>query len=227
MIVITGVSGGLGRFLAAELGVENEIAGTYFRNRPAEEIPGTELYQVDVTDPKSVSAFATGLAPRLKRVVLINLAGISLNGVTHKLEPESWDQVIDTNLKGAFLMSRALLPAMRNERWGRVINVSSVVGQTGVPGTIAYSSSKAGLFGMTRTVAAENASRGVTANVLALGYFSVGLIETIPPEQRDVIRENIPMKRFGDPAELVRAVRFLIDCDYMTGTTMNINGGLL
>ncbi len=157
----------------------------------------------------------------------LDAAGISLDGMAHKLPEASWDTVLDTNLKGSFNMARAVLPLMRDESWGRIINLSSIVGQIGVPGTAAYSASKAGLFGLTRALAAENASKNVTINTLALGYFDAGMIKTIPPEQLAKIVSTIPMKRLGDPRDLVRAVRFLIEADYVTGTTININGGLL
>ena len=110
---------------------------------------------------------------------------------------------------------------------GRIINISSIVGQLGVPGTVAYSSSKAGVFGLTRTVASENAKKNITVNSLALGYFNIGIINTIAPEVQQQIKEKIPMGRFGDPKNIELAVRYLIDSDYITGTTIDINGGLL
>lgn len=124
-------------------------------------------------------------------------------------------------------MCRAMLPFMRQQEWGRIINISSIVGQVGVPGTVAYSASKSGLFGLTRTLAVENASRNITVNTLALGYFSVGMINVIRPEIQEQIKAKIPMKRFGDPHNVELAIRFLIECDYITGATININGGLL
>lgn len=228
MIIITGGSGGLGRCLVKELSAEHEIVATYHKHRPeAVDLPGLQYAQLDVTNSDEVLRFVAAHKERLRKVVVINAAGISLDGMAHKLSESSWDTVIDTNLKGAFNLARAVLPIMREDGWGRIINISSVVGQIGVPGTSAYAASKAGLFGLTRALAAEGASKNVTVNTLALGYFDAGMIHTIPAEQLAKIVQTIPMKRLGDPADLVRAVRFLIDAGYVTGTTININGGLI
>ena len=124
-------------------------------------------------------------------------------------------------------MSRALLPIMRQQEWGRIIYVSSIVGQMGIAGTCAYSASKAGLFGLTRTLAAENAAKNITVNTLSLGYFDVGMINVIKPDMREQIKEKIPMRRFGNHNALEAGIKFLIDCDYITGTTININGGIM
>jgi NAD(P)-dependent dehydrogenase (short-subunit alcohol dehydrogenase family) len=115
---------------------------------------------------------------------------------------------------------------MREKGWGRIINLTSVVGQRGIAGTCAYAASKAGIEALTRTIAVENATKGITANCLALGYFETGMINTIPEPLQDKIRGSIPMGRFGTVLELEHAVRFLIDADYVTGATINVNGGL-
>jgi len=227
LIVITGVSGGIGSYLMDDLARDNDVIGTYNSRAPESAGPARELHRVDVTSAVAIGEFAEAIAPKLDRVVLVNMAGVSLDGMGHKMAEESWDRVIDTNLKGVFLMCRALLPAMRKQRWGRIINVSSVVGQMGVPGTVAYSASKAGLGGLTRSLAAENVGHDVTVNNLALGYFSVGMINDIPPDVQDEIKQKVPMKRFGDPRNVALAVRFLMEADYVTGATININGGLI
>ena len=227
MIVITGASGGLGSYLVEQLGKDYEIIGTYNTHKPASNDRVVAYYQVDVRDIGSVERFTAAVAGELQRIVLINLAGISLDGIGHKMSDAIWDRVVDTNLKGTFLMCRAILPFMREQKWGRIINVSSVVGQMGVPGTVAYSASKSGLFGLTRTLAVENATKNITVNTLALGYFDIGMINVIKPEIQEQIKAMIPMKRFGDPRNVELAIRFLIECDYITGSIMNLNGGLL
>jgi NAD(P)-dependent dehydrogenase (short-subunit alcohol dehydrogenase family) len=227
MIVITGASGGLGRYLIEHLGTEYEIIGTFNTHEPTPTDRVVGFYQMDVTDSASVQRFATAVADKLKRIVLINLAGISQDGMGHKMSDIVWDRVMDTNLKGTFLMCRAMLPLMREQQWGRIINVSSIVGQMGVPGTVAYSTSKSGLFGLTRTLAAENATKNITVNALSLGYFDAGMINVIMPDIQEQIKAKIPMKRFGDPRNLEQAVRFLVESDYITGSIININGGLL
>ena len=226
MIVITGASGGLGNYLVEHLGRDYEIIGTYNTHKPAPIDRVVEFFQVDVTDSGSVERFVAAVSDKLQRIVVINMAGISLEGMGHKIAEGKWDRVLDVNLKGTFLMCRALLPWMREQDWGRIINVSSVVGHLGVPGTVAYSASKTGLFGLTRTLAAENAMKNITVNVLGLGYFEVGMINVIRPEIQEQIRERIPMKRFGHPRNVELAIRFLIECDYVTGTSIAINGGL-
>ena len=224
--LITGASGGLGQILAEELAAKGDVIAIYRSNAPQETADGIRWYRLDVTDSAGISEFVKANADQLRRVVLINLAGISLNGVAHRLGEEHFDQVVATNLKGSFLMCRALLPIMRTEGWGRIINISSVVAEIGVPGTVAYASSKAGLHAMTRTIAVENASKGVTANVLALGYFAAGMMLTLSPSDQERIMASIPALRLGLPAEIGFAVDFIVRCGYLNGTTIDINGGL-
>ena len=229
MIIMTGASGGIGSYLIEHLSKDkdDEIIGTYNTHKPEPTDRVVGFYQVDVTDSGSIERFTATVAGKLQRIVLINLAGISLEGMGHKMDEATWDRVVDTNLKGAFMMCRALLPFMRKQEWGRIINVSSIVAQMGIPGTIAYSASKGGLFSLTRTLAAENATKNVTVNALALGYFDVGMINVIKPEIQKQIRAKIPMKHFGHPRNIELAIRFLIECDYITGSIINVNGGLL
>lgn len=227
MIIMTGASGGIGSYLIEHLGRDYEIIGIFNTHKPASIGRAVGFYQVDVSDPGSVEQFAAAVAGKLQHIVLINLAGVSLDSMGHKMSDALWDQVVDVNLKGTFLMCRAILPFMREQEWGRIINISSVVAQIGVPGTVAYSASKAGLLGLTRTLSVENAMKNITVNTLALGYLDIGLIHVIKPEIQDQIRARIPMRRFGDPRNVEQAIRFLIECDYITGATININGGLL
>lgn len=182
---------------------------------------------MDVTDASSVDHFAKAVGDRLGQIVLVNLAGVSIDGMGHKMDELTWDRVVDTNLKGTFLMCRAMLPFMRKEEWGRIINISSIVAQKGIPGTVAYAASKGGLFSLTRTLATENAAKNITVNALALGYFEAGMINVLKPELQEQIRATIPMRRFGHPRNIELAIRFLIDADYITGAVLNINGGLL
>jgi NAD(P)-dependent dehydrogenase (short-subunit alcohol dehydrogenase family) len=226
MIVITGASGGLGKYLVEGFSKDHDVIGTYHTHKPV-TLPRTEFFQLDVTNAKSIEQFVNAVGSKLNHLVLINLAGISIDGVGHKMDESTWDRVVDTNLKGTFLMCRALLPFMRQQEWGRIINVSSIVGEIGIPGTGAYSASKSGIFGLTRTLASENADKNVTVNSLALGYFEAGMISVIKPELQEQIRSKIPMKRFGHPRNLELAVRFLMESDYITGSVININGGLL
>lgn len=216
-IVIIGASGGIGQYLMAKL--PPPVIGTYHHQ------PGAGLHHLDVTDEKQVEYFARSC--RLgKQVVLINTFGISRNAIGHKMPEGEWDDVLDTNLKGVFLTCKHFLPLMRTNGWGRIINLTSVVGRAGVPGTAAYAASKAGVEGMTRTLAVENAGKGVTVNCIALGYFDVGMIKSVPGAMRDTIRELIPVKSFGTPDNILYAVNFLVAADYVTGAVIDVNGGL-
>jgi NAD(P)-dependent dehydrogenase (short-subunit alcohol dehydrogenase family) len=166
MLVIVGASGGIGSYLVDHMGRDYEIIGTYYRNRSkVENLEGT-FYEVNINDADSISRFIASIESKLKRITLINLAGISIDGICHKMDDATWDEVINTNLRGTFFMCRALLPFMRTQGYGRIINVSSIVGQIGIPGTVAYSASKSGLFGLTRVLAAENAEKNITVNAL-------------------------------------------------------------
>ena len=227
MIILTGASGGLGSYLVEHLSKDSEIIGTYNTHKPPQTDRVVSYYQVDTTDSSSVEQFVDSVSDKLQKIVLINMAGISIDGMGHKMSDNTWDRVVNTNLKGTFLMCRALLPFMRQQNWGRIINISSVVGQIAVQGTVAYSASKSGLFGLTRTLAVENVSKNITVNVLALGYFNTGMINVIPPEIQEAIKAKIPMKRLGTPRDIELAIRFLIESDYITGSTININGGLI
>ena len=137
-----------------------------------------------------------------------------------------WGKIIEINLVGTFNVIRALLPEMRKNNYGRIINFSSVVAQIGIPGTSAYAASKSGLWGMTKALAAENALKGITVNSLNLGYFEIGMGEALSAELQRKIKEKIPTNEFGDKKNILNAVNFLIDSDYVNGTCLNINGGL-
>ena len=221
-IVLIGASGGLGKHLFSALGEDYPIIGTY--NRAPKTLASVRL---DVRDDLAVEQFADEVCTWAENVVLIYAAGLSIDGMAHKLLVDDFAWVLDVNLLGCFRLCRYLLPHMRKQGWGRIINLTSIVGHQGIPGTSAYAASKAGVEAMTRTIAAENAKKGITANCISLGYFDVGMINTIPEPLQDTIRETIPMGRFGMAHELEQAIRFLIGADYVTGTTLHLNGGLM
>lgn len=228
MIVVTGASGGLGRSLLEGLANEDEaVVGTYHAHRP-ELAPGSRvrLYQVDVTDQGATRRFADAIAPDATRITLVNLAGVSVSRLAVDLDPADWDRVVDVSLKGSFLMSQALLKMMIRERWGRIINISSVVAREGVVGTAAYAAAKAGLDGLTRTLASEYARYGILANTLVLGYFDGGMTHTLSDEQRKAVLARIPVRRLGEVSDIVEAIRYLMRANYITGSDLRIDGGL-
>lgn len=183
-------------------------------------------YQVDLTNDASVEAFFRLVEPRLKNVVLINAAGITYNALAHKASLDAWRQVIDTNLVALFNLTKLLLPIMRQDGYGRIINFSSVVAQTGVMGTSAYAASKSALWGLGKALAAENAFKNITINAINLGYFDIGMIDKVPSDMLADIINKIPAKRLGRPEEIVDTVEYIIRSGYLNGTAIDLNGGL-
>ena len=223
-MIIVGASGGIGSYLVDAFADEYTLWKTY-RNNP---IRGFNIARVDVMSHEDVSEFADLISHELSnRIVLVNATGLSLSGMGHKLPSSTFAAVLRVNLVGAFNLANVFLPIMRDRFWGRIINLSSVVGSVGVPGTVAYSASKAGLMGLTRTLAAENALRGITVNALRLGYMSVGMINTIPQDIQESIKRTIPVGGYGTPDNIAEAIRFLVNAPYVTGTAIDIDGGLL
>jgi NAD(P)-dependent dehydrogenase (short-subunit alcohol dehydrogenase family) len=184
------------------------------------------LQQIDLTSEREVNDFATRMKDKLSRLTLVHAAALSRDSLAAKLDISDWDQAINVNLRGDFLLTRAMLMPMIAEKWGRVIHISSVAGMRGVPGTLAYSTAKTGLLGMSRVLANEYARFGITSNVLVAGYFNTGLIETLSEKMRLDIIESIPSKRLGEPSNIVNAIEFLMKSEYVNGSTINIDGGI-
>ena len=226
MIIVTGASGALGRGLALDLCGTDDVVGTYRRQPPDIVHDRLRLAPLDVTDADSIARFVDTVREGT-RLTLINLAGMSISRLAVETSAGDWDEVMNVNLRGTFLMCRALIKPMMRQRWGRIINVSSVVARTGVPGTAAYAASKSGVVGLTRTLAREYARYGITANCLSLGYFEGGLTATLSETQQKEILAAIPLRRFGQQHELAEAVKYLIGASYTTGTCLEINGGLV
>jgi len=226
MIIITGASKGIGKFLFKKFWEKGEIVyGTYNSTFPDTE--KVEYFtKVDISCISSIKKWINKIKGNITRVILINYAGTNYSSFAHKSDIEKWIEVINVNLIGTFNVIHAFLPYMREENYGRIINFSSVVAQIGVPGTSAYAASKAGLWGLTKSIAVENAQKGITINNLNLGYFNIGIINEVPKEFQKVIKERIPSGNFGDPENIFKAVKFLIETDYVNGTSIDINGGL-
>jgi NAD(P)-dependent dehydrogenase (short-subunit alcohol dehydrogenase family) len=224
-ILITGASKGIGSFLMTKFVAEGkEVFGTFNSTVP----PSGELNltKVDVEDIEEVKKWIEKICSNDDQLVLINCAGSNYNALAHKADLGKWKKVIDVNLVGTFNVISAVLPFMREKGYGRIINFASIVPQKGVPGTSAYAASKAGLWGLTKSIAAENAKKGITVNTLNLGYFDIGMITEVPDEILQGIIKNIPVQKLGNPENIYNAVNFLINSDYLTGTSIDINGGL-
>lgn len=187
------------------------------------------LFPCDIGDADGVSRMIDGILKQYGKIdVLINNAGISIDATTVNYDPGAWDRVLKTNISGAFYCCKYCLPPMINQGWGRIINIGSLVGQTGVMGTPAYTASKAALIGFTKTLAREVARKGITVNCISLGYIEGGgLMKTLSDKMADSIMAGIPVGRLGRPEDITGAINYLISdsAAYITGQTININGG--
>jgi 3-oxoacyl-[acyl-carrier protein] reductase len=235
---VTGASRGIGRAIALSLcrsGFDIVVASPEIEKNEevAEEIRACSgeamTVNLDVTSPESVkAAFAKALADKTRIDVLVNNAGITRDGIAVRMKQSDWDLVLKINLTGAFLCSQAVLPGMMKNRWGRIVNIASVVGQAGSAGQANYAASKAGLIGITKTLAQEMASRGITVNAVAPGYIDTDMTKVLPDDVRQKILAGVPLGRMGKPEDIAAAVKFLAseDAGYITGQVIAVNGGM-
>jgi 3-oxoacyl-[acyl-carrier protein] reductase len=184
---------------------------------------------MDMTSAESIhEAFAKTAQEFGPVAILVNNAGITKDGLALRMKQDDWDSVLATNLTGAFLASQQVLQHMMRERWGRIINISSVVGEMGNPGQANYVASKAGLIGLTKALAQEMGSRNITINAVAPGFIETDMTQKLSQELKDNMVGHIPLKRIGQPEDVAAAVRFLAseEARYITGHVLNVNGGL-
>ncbi len=230
-MLITGASGGLGSSIAECFQNRNyKLVLHHNLNKPTiDNSDDILLHKADLTNETEVLNMIDTIIDEFGRLdIVINNAGISDSSISWKTSLESWEKTLATNLTAPFLVCKHAIPQMKANKWGRIINISSVVGQTGFIGTSAYTASKAGLIGLTKTLSKELSSSGITANNLALGYFNKGMIRDVPEELRKEIEADIPLKRLGEPEAICNSISYLIqnESDYITGQTINVNGGL-
>ena len=237
--LITGATGGLGSGIASVLASEGaKVAVNYIdvgdlrlqAQKLVSELKGEhKAYAADITNEGEVSQMVRQIVEDFGRIdVLVNNAGISINHTTWNYPLEDWNKVIAVNLTGAFICSKHALPYMREQNYGRIICISSVVGTTGAKGTVAYGASKAGLIGMCKTIARETAAKGITANCIAPGYIDAGIMRDVPDKFRDEqVLPGIPMGRLGDASDIAAAVAYLASDDgkYITGQVFCVDGG--
>lgn len=233
--LITGASGGIGAAIAGALhaqGAAVVLSGT--REPALAELAGrlgegAHIVPCVLTDREAVAALPAAAEAAMGGLdLLVNNAGLTRDGLAMRMRDEDWDQVLEINLTAAFRLSRACLRGMMKQRWGRIINIASVVGVVGNPGQANYVASKAGMIGMTKSLAAEVASRGITVNCVAPGYIETAMTDALNDEQRDKILSVIPSGRIGQPGDVASACAFLAseEAAYVTGQTLHVNGGM-
>lgn len=237
--VVTGGSRGIGAAICEELGREGaKVVVNYSGSQePAEELVekirqtggGGEAVaiQADVSDPNDAQRLIDQAVEHFGRVdILINNAGTNVDATLDKLDVESWDTVVQLDLNGCFYTLHAALPHMMEQENGAIVNMSSFVGEAGNMGQANYAAAKSGLLGYTKTAALELAQSGITVNAVCPGFIETDMTAAIPEEMQEKIVKTIPMGRFGQPEDIAQAVRFCIENEYMTGATLDINGGV-
>jgi len=235
--LVTGASRGIGRAIALELAARGmKVIGTATSDSGAAAIgdafaahAGCKGVNLNVNDGAGVDALIDAIVKEHGALhVLVNNAGITRDMLSMRMKDEDWDAVIDTNLKAVFRLSRAVMRPMMKQRYGRIVNITSVVGASGNPGQANYAAAKAGVAGMTRALARELGSRSITVNCVAPGFIATDMTDALPEAQKTALLQQIPLQRLGQPGEIAHAVAFLAspEAGYVTGTELHVNGGM-
>ena len=237
-VLITGAAQGIGKAIAVEMAKEGaniaiadtniEKAETTAHEIEAMGVKGLAI-KLDVSKQSEVAlAFAAVIKKFGRLDILVNNAGITRDALVLRMKDDDWDTVVDINLKGTFLCSKEAVKLMTKQQYGKIISISSVVAFTGNPGQVNYSASKAGIVGLTKTIAKEYATRGIRANAVAPGFIQTSMTEAIPEKIKEEMKRSIPLGLFGTPEDVAMAVIFLAsrDADYITGQVFHINGGM-
>lgn len=236
--LVTGASRGIGQAISLKLAAEGIfVIATATSEAGAEATVAAILAQggvaqavkLDVTNSSEVEALFKKIVSEQGRLdILVNNAGITKDGLMMRMKDSDWDSVLDTNLKGSFNCLREASKIMTKARYGRVVNISSVVGEMGNPGQVNYCASKAGLFGLTKSAARELAKRNITVNAVAPGFIETDMTATLPEKGREALLQNIPMERLGSVNDVAYAVSFLVSphASYITGQVLSVNGGM-
>ena len=235
---VSGASRGIGKACALALSAAGNRVVLAARNtEKLEEVAaeirsqGAEAYvtQLDLRSIDSIKEAFAKAAKEFGRIdILVNNAGITKDGLALRMKKDDWDLVIDTNLSGSFFAIQQVLQGMMRERWGRIVNITSVVGEAGNAGQVNYSASKAGLIGVTKSLAQEMASRGITVNAVAPGFIETDMTGVLSAEVKEKVLAGIPLKRMGTPEDIAAAVAFLASdaAGYITGHVLDVNGGM-
>ena len=233
--LVTGASGGIGAEIAKVLhgaGATVGLSGT--RTDPLEALAGelgerAHVLPCNLGDAEAVEALPKQAAEAMGSVdILVNNAGITRDNLFMRMSVAEWDEVLNVNLRSAMILSKGVIRGMMKSRWGRIVNISSIVGATGNPGQANYAASKAGLVGMSKSLAYEVASRGITVNAVAPGFITTAMTDKLTDDQKAGILAQVPAGRMGEPSEIAAAVLYLAsdEAGYVTGATLHINGGM-
>ena len=238
--IVTGAGRGIGRAIAIRLASEGARVAVVSRTEQNAEQVAEEInekfaglamaYAVDVADHAAVQKVCAQVVADFTRVdILVNNAGITRDGLSMRMSPEDWDAVLATNLKGAFNFYQGVVRGMVRQRSGRIINIASVAGIIGNAGQANYAASKAGLIGLTKVIARELASRGITSNAVAPGFIATDMTEVLSQQIKDDVVKQIPLAHFGEPADIAAAVAFLAsgEAKYITGQVLAVDGGMV
>lgn len=237
--LVTGASRGIGREIACELAsrgakvivnyTNNESSANETVKRISNDGGFAVISKFDVSDFNTSQKEINKILDEFEHIdILVNNAGITKDNLFLRMKEQDWDRVFDVNIKGVFNCTKAVVRSMLNRRYGRIVNIVSVVGEMGNAGQINYSSSKAGLIGFTKSAAREFASRGVTVNAVSPGFIETDITDVLPDKVKDKYRETIPLGRFGQPGDISKVVAFLVSdsASYITGEVIRVNGGL-
>ncbi|HSY11768.1 MAG TPA: 3-oxoacyl-[acyl-carrier-protein] reductase [Verrucomicrobiae bacterium] len=237
--LVTGASQGIGRACALELAKSGAKVGLCARNQEkldqlAAEINGSggeaAAFKLDVANEDEIKSVAKAVIAKFGKIdILVNNAGITRDQLVMRMKRADWDDVLNTNLTAPYLLIQAVISSMLKQRWGRIVNITSIFGQIGQVGQANYSSSKAGLIGLTMAVAREVGSRNITVNAVSPGFIETAMTEVLPAELKESIVKSIPLGRSGSDMDVAHAVKFLAseEAGYVTGHVLNVNGGIL
>ena len=230
--LVTGASRGIGKAIALELAKRGaKVYGTATTDAGAQSITSAQVLGrvLDVTDPAATEAVLKAIQAEAGEIaILVNNAGITRDNLALRMKDAEFDEVIDTNLRAVFRLSRAVMRGMMKARWGRIINITSVVGASGNPGQANYAAAKAGVVGMTKSLAAELGSRNITVNCVAPGFIDTDMTRALSEEQRKMLLDHVPLGRLGAPEDIAAAVAYLASpqAGYVTGAVLHVNGGM-
>ncbi len=237
--LVTGASQGIGRACALVLAGAGAKVALCARNQEKLDLLAGEIaaqggeaaaFKIDVGSEDEIKAGVQAIVARFSKIdILVNNAGVTRDQLVMRMKRAEWDEVLNTNLTGPFLLTRAVIGSMLKQRWGRIVNITSIFGQIGQAGQANYAASKAGLIGLTMAVAREVASRNITVNAVAPGWIDTAMTSVLPAELKDTMLKSIPLGRVGSDLDVAQAVKFLAseEAGYITGEVLKVNGGIL